>query len=237
MKRLVFILMLFFPTLVFANWNSATDMQSKTVSAAFTQTQDSLKALDGTSGSGPTTVHTKTSFEIEGATVDAYEQTFQTTDPTADRVIIFPDDSLAQGDIIYGSAANTLGYLSAPSAISSQFLQTQTSLGNPRWAYTSSWINFSGVEVHSIFGSVNVVSVTDNGAGDYTITWDKDFANANYVVVGAGRRISGASKHTALLAVKKGTTPQIGSVNIVFLSESDDPIDPEICMVIGIGDY
>ena len=29
---------------------------------------------------------------------------------------------------------------------------------------------------------LNVTSITDNGVGDFTLTWDRDFANATYAV-------------------------------------------------------
>ena len=44
------------------------------------------------------------------------------------------------------------------------------------------WIQFSGAGVIAIADSFNVTSITDNGVGDYTVTWDTDFANANYSV-------------------------------------------------------
>ena len=40
------------------------------------------------------------------------------------------------------------------------------------------WINFNGIGTIAIRDSFNVASITDNGAGDYTITWDTDFASA-----------------------------------------------------------
>jgi len=46
------------------------------------------------------------------------------------------------------------------------------------------WISFNGTGTISINDSYNVTSITDNGVGDYTITWDTDFANTNYAVVG-----------------------------------------------------
>ncbi len=49
------------------------------------------------------------------------------------------------------------------------------------------WVNFNGNTCSgtcTIRDSFNVVNVTRNGAGDYTIFWDRDFANANYTIVG-----------------------------------------------------
>jgi len=47
------------------------------------------------------------------------------------------------------------------------------------------WVNFDGTTSSpDIRDSYNVTSVTRNGNGDYTVIWDTDFANTNYVVVG-----------------------------------------------------
>ena len=46
------------------------------------------------------------------------------------------------------------------------------------------WINFNGTGTIAISDSFNVTSITDKGTGNYTITWDTDFANANYAVAG-----------------------------------------------------
>ncbi|MEE8433320.1 MAG: hypothetical protein V3S64_00895 [bacterium] len=45
------------------------------------------------------------------------------------------------------------------------------------------WINFNGTGTIAIRDSFNVASITDNGTGDYTVTWDTDFADADYAVV------------------------------------------------------
>ena len=37
--------------------------------------------------------------------------------------------------------------------------------------------------------SFNVTSITDNSTGDYTVTWDTDFASANYAVVALSTRV------------------------------------------------
>lgn len=50
------------------------------------------------------------------------------------------------------------------------------------------WIYFNGTGTIAINASHNVTSITDNGSGDYTVTWDTDFSSANYCVVShAGR--------------------------------------------------
>jgi hypothetical protein len=47
------------------------------------------------------------------------------------------------------------------------------------------WVSFDASSgTPTIKDHYNVASITDNGAGDFTIVWDTDFANANYAVVG-----------------------------------------------------
>src|SRR3990167_7343123 len=45
------------------------------------------------------------------------------------------------------------------------------------------WVNFTGTGTVTINDSYGVSSVTDNGTGDYTVTWTTSFINDNYSVV------------------------------------------------------
>ena len=47
----------------------------------------------------------------------------------------------------------------------------------------SAWINFNGAGTVATLNSYNVSGLTDNATGDYTVTWNQDFRNANYAVV------------------------------------------------------
>ena len=47
-------------------------------------------------------------------------------------------------------------------------------------ALAKAWITFSGDTSNTTRDHYNIASVTDNGAGDYTFTFDTDFANINY---------------------------------------------------------
>jgi len=42
------------------------------------------------------------------------------------------------------------------------------------------WVNFNGTGTVAIRSSFNVSSITDNGTGDYTITFTNAMADANY---------------------------------------------------------
>lgn len=98
------------------------------------------------------------------------------------------------------------------------------------------WINFTGTGTIAINASYNVTSITDNGGtGDYTITWDRDFANVNYVIAGVNKRdsASGASLYTTIAAA--GSNPAVGSVRIGTEDRTGSALDAELVTLIAIG--
>lgn len=79
------------------------------------------------------------------------------------------------------------------------------------------WINFNGTGTIAINDSFNVSGITDNGTGDYTITWDVDFADANYAVSG----ICGDSGSAGFIRVKAIAGSQLaGSLTIETLNNT-----------------
>jgi hypothetical protein len=44
------------------------------------------------------------------------------------------------------------------------------------------WVNFNGTGTVAIRDDFNVSSITDNGTGDYTVTFDNAMPSANYAV-------------------------------------------------------
>lgn len=76
---------------VYANWDSATDMQTLTVSGAISQIQASFKAIDGTEGSPPDKIALLRFLQFEGVTDDANETTLTVVDPTASNTITLPN--------------------------------------------------------------------------------------------------------------------------------------------------
>jgi len=71
------------------------------------------------------------------------------------------------------------------------------------------WVNFDGTGSVSIRGSFNVSSVTDNGAGDYTVNFGTALADDDYAVGVSGRRSS-----TSESAVVFPVTYATGSLRI-----------------------
>jgi hypothetical protein len=48
------------------------------------------------------------------------------------------------------------------------------------------WVNFNGTGTVAIRASFNVSSITDNGAGDYTVNFTTPLVDANYSIAGSG---------------------------------------------------
>ena len=68
------------------------------------------------------------------------------------------------------------------------------------------WINFNGTGTVAIRDSFNVASITDNGTGDYTISFTNAMPNNNYCVVASSGSTAGITLYNS--------SPQTGSVRI-----------------------
>jgi len=72
------------------------------------------------------------------------------------------------------------------------------------------WINFNGTSTVAIGNSYNVASLTDNGAGDYTVNFATDITSAAYCAVGS----SGAGATPAHNKNLNIYTQAVGSVRV-----------------------
>lgn len=54
-------------------------------------------------------------------------------------------------------------------------------------ASAKAWVNFDGTGTVAIRASFNVSSITDNGAGDYTVNFTTALADADYALLGTGQ--------------------------------------------------
>jgi hypothetical protein len=91
------------------------------------------------------------------------------------------------------------------------------------------WLNMNGIGSIYVKGSSNVSSVTDNAQGDYTMTWDQDFNDANYSVV-----CNAYETGTAALYV--GITSQTAGTTRVFVSNAaggNTDTNPLNCIALG----
>lgn len=67
------------------------------------------------------------------------------------------------------------------------------------------WINMNGTGTIALRGSLNCSGIVDNGDGDYTITWDRDFSNANYAVAGLSAAVAGTGPTVEINSLVAGS--------------------------------
>lgn len=92
---------------------------------------------------------------------------------------------------------------------------TPPSAINAHEGVSKAWINFNGEGTISTRDSYNVTGIADNGTGLYTVTWDTDFANANYCVTFGGRRDdTGASGQLIVNLDRVAGSQAAGSVRV-----------------------
>lgn len=96
------------------------------------------------------------------------------------------------------------------------------------------WINFKGTVTASIYGSYNILSITRNSTGNYSVTWDRGFAATPYAVVGL------TDSQTNLGEMMIDTTGSsaglsTGLAGIITTNKSGTLIDPNVATLIAVG--
>jgi len=94
------------------------------------------------------------------------------------------------------------------------------------------WVNFDGTGTIAIRQSYNVSSLTDNGTGDYTVTWDADFNTANYACVANGGSASAGSPNIPTCYAQA-----TGSSSITTEDEGGTARDSAVVTAVAFGDF
>lgn len=92
-------------------------------------------------------------------------------------------------------------------------------------ALPKAWVSFNSAG--TVQESYNVTSVVRNAEGQFTITWDTDFAAATYAVIAS-------AGETQIAGVRTGTIAA-GSVQIWTSSHAGVATDPVWCSVTAYG--
>lgn len=82
------------------------------------------------------------------------------------------------------------------------------------------WVNFNGTGTVAIRASGNVSSITDNGAGDYTVNFANSMPDANYSVNVSGLGGAADSRYFNLRALASDSVRvgQAGDISVVCVS-------------------
>jgi hypothetical protein len=98
-------------------------------------------------------------------------------------------------------------------------LQFNSGYGSVSTAYgCRAWVNFNGTGTVAIRASGNVTSITDNGAGDYTINFTTALADANYSVVGTCLGGSTSGSNYVIFGGKNANTSNTQTTSAVQIT-------------------
>ena len=86
------------------------------------------------------------------------------------------------------------------------------------------WVNFNGTGTVAIRAAYNVSSITDNGAGDYTVNFTTAMPDANYAPAIATQR--NGINSAVWGSVKYDSTMAASNVRIATVDVTPTPTDP-----------
>jgi len=115
---------------------------------------------------------------------------------------------------IYFPSANTIGFTRGgvevgrfDSNSANANFQFNSGYGSVATAYgCRAWVNFNGSGTVAINASGNVQSITDNGTGDYTVTFTTAMPDANYAVSGMAKSSDTAGTRFAVMQLIANAT-------------------------------
>jgi hypothetical protein len=115
---------------------------------------------------------------------------------------------------------------------SSQNLKFNSGFGSVATAYgCRAWVNFNGTGTPAIRQDGNVSSITDNGAGQYTINFTTSMPDTNYSAVSGG---GGSGRNNTLTDVSfPDNLRAVGSIGVDTQYAHTTPFDaPFVCVAI-----
>ncbi len=114
--------------------------------------------------------------------------TIASPNSNSNRTLDLPDAAgtiQVSGNPISGTTGTFSGAVSGTTGSFSSDLSFNSGYGSVATAYgCRAWVNFNGTGTVAIRASGNVSSITDNGAGDYTVNFTNAMPDANYCIAG-----------------------------------------------------
>ena len=98
-----------------------------------------------------------------------------------------------------------------------------------------SWAQIKGDGATALYGSENVSSITDNGGGDYTVTWAIPFATASSyaVVLGSSGSTNAGQRHFQALQTITATSARTSFLDFAGASATD----PDMAYLAALGEF
>ena len=91
------------------------------------------------------------------------------------------------------------------------------------------WIEFQGTGTPAATRSHNVSSITDDGAGLYTLTWTRPFAVTTYALAGVVG--SNTADDSGYVAIKNGTSLTRSSAQVTTTINQTTADPQQICLI------
>jgi len=164
-------------------------------------------------------------------------KTIKNSDGSALAIGAIPDEAICRYDgtdmillnpvILFASSAEVITGTNAEKIVS------PLTQGDHRTA-CKAWVNFNGAGTIVIRDSYNVDSITDHGAGAYTVNFTNDMRDINYSVVGCGMATVGT--RGCVVSPLSGGTYSVSAVRITAKDTSDGTIDPSRVLIHVFGD-
>lgn len=114
------------------------------------------------------------SIAMQGGATGSGTVTLLAPSTSTNRTLTLPDST---GTVATNEAIAAAGYTTSAGVLT----QFNASGSAPVYACRA-WVNFNGTGTVAIRASGNVSSITDNGAGDYTVNFTTAMQDANYAV-------------------------------------------------------
>lgn len=147
---------------------------------------------------------------------------------TAEQVLPNTAPSLSGGNT-WGGSQSVQGNLTVSGKLEANIKPLLNATGEAPVYACRAWVNFKGIDTVAINASGNVLSITDNGTGDYTINFDKPMPHANYCLVGTASQGSTASGVTSANNVTEykstSTSLALKTINAVRIATVDNNQD------------
>jgi hypothetical protein len=112
-------------------------------------------------------------------------------------------------------------------------LSFNSGYGSSSLAYgCRAWVNFNGSGTPAIRASGNINSITDNGAGNYSISFTNPLVDANYSVTGIASDTGGVGNRGLVSLYRGLSDPNTSSFRIFTFTDTTQTDNTFICLSV-----